>query len=124
MPWSHAVIYGIPASTTSFAEGKAWNRKGTPAYEKHGVSGLGISVATNAVFMIGELKGNLPESVIPRLQACLRRRLAADDKMKGPVPTLAENIARVMHELQPDRFPDTQMGYDSNRLENPNPFLR
>lgn len=74
--------------------------------------------------MIGELKEDVPESVIPRLQACLRRRLTADDKMKRPVPTLAENIARVMHELRPPRFPDTQLGYDSNRFENPNPFLR
>lgn len=58
------------------------------------------------------------------LVSALRRRLAADDKMKGPVPTLAENIARVMHELWPQRFPETQMGDDSNRLKNPNPFLR
>jgi hypothetical protein len=119
-----AAIEPLLALIEVHADGKAWNRKGTPAYAKHGVSGLGISLATSAVFMIGELNGNVPESVIPRLQACLRRRLAADDKMKGPVPTLAENIARVMHELQPQRFPDTQMGYDSNRLENPKPFLR
>jgi hypothetical protein len=119
-----AALEPLLALIEAHAEGKAWNRKGTRAYERHGVSGLGISVATNAVFMIGELKANVPESAIARLQACLRRRLVADDRIKGPVPTLAENIARVMHELLPERFPETQMGYDSNRLENPEPFLR
>lgn len=128
----HAVVEELGTSSIepllvlieAHAEGYAWNEEGTAVYEKHGVTGLGVGLASSAVFMLRELNDDVPESVIPRLQACLRRRLAADEQINAPVPTLAENIARVMHELWPQRFPETKMGYDTNRLENPTPFLR
>lgn len=108
----------------TYAEAHAWNERGTPAFAKHGAAGPDVALASSAAFAIAELKISVPDAAIARLQECLRCRLGADERMNGPVPTLAENIARTMHALWPKRFPATVMNAATNRLENPDPFLR
>jgi hypothetical protein len=46
------------------------------------------------------------------------------DKRLKVASTLAENTARVLHDLRPRRFPESQMDPQTYKLLNPEPFVR
>jgi hypothetical protein len=52
----------------------------------------------------------------------LVNRVELDERLSKTCP-LAENIARVMHELRPRRYPATILDEDTNHLRNATLFL-
>lgn len=79
-----------------------------------------IDLTTSAAFLLGDMK--LQERDICRLQEILAKRVALDRQIPR-TSTLAENIARVLHELRPRRFPDSKLNPRTSHLDNPDPFL-
>jgi hypothetical protein len=80
-----------------------------------------VWLAGSALFLVRRI-GVISEKEIVRL-----RRLVADfierDRRLKVASTLAENVARVLHELRPRRFPPSQMDPLTYKLLNPDPFV-
>ena len=100
-----------------YAAGPAFNRPGSAAWKAHGASTAENKLSTGSAFLIAEC-GVPDEAATARLVALIARRAAADRKARGPVSTLAENIARVLHRTRPARFPPTKMSATTNQLLN------
>ncbi len=80
-----------------------------------------VWLAGSALFMLPKL-GAVPEREIGRLQE-LVARFAERDRRLRVASTLAENTARILHQLRPRRFPDSVMDPATCKLLNPEPFL-
>jgi Domain of unknown function (DUF4303) len=80
-----------------------------------------VWLAGSALFMLPKL-GAVPEKEIRRLQE-LVARFAERDRRLRVASTLAENTARILHELRPRRFPVSEMDPATYKLLNPEPFL-
>lgn len=80
-----------------------------------------IWLAGSALFMLPKI-GAIQERDVLRLQELVARFTERDRRLRV-ASTLAENTARVLHELRPRRFPDSQMDPGTNKLLNPEPFL-
>ncbi len=66
--------------------------------------------------------GAISDRDIRRLQELVARFTGRDRRLRVS-STLAENTARVLHQLRPRRFPDRQMNPGTYKLLNPEPFL-
>ena len=80
-----------------------------------------VWLAGSALFLARRL-GGVPEREIARLQRLVGEFVDRDRRLKV-ASTLAENTARVLHELRPRRFPPSEMDPLSCKLLNPEPFL-
>lgn len=80
-----------------------------------------VWLAGSALFMLPKL-GAVPDKEIHRLQE-LVARFAERDRRLRVASTLAENTARILNQLRPRRFPESQMDPATYKLLNPEPFL-
>jgi hypothetical protein len=97
----------------------AWNKRGTAEHERHGPFTTHMNLASSAAFA---LRSPIDDATVEKLQSLIAKRIASDEGLEK-VPTLAENIARVLHTLMPKRFPKTQMDPSTNRLINASDYL-
>lgn len=80
-----------------------------------------VWLAGSALFLVRRI-GMVAEAEIARLQR-LVGDFAERDRRLRVASTLAENTARVLHELRPRRFPPSEMDPLTFKLINPEPFL-
>jgi hypothetical protein len=99
----------------------AFNPPGSEAFAKYGAFTLQSSLATSAVFALAKCAYVSDEQVC-HLQGILARRVDADREL-SKTSTLGENLARVLHQLRPKRFPKSQLDEHTNHLRNPGAFL-
>ncbi len=80
-----------------------------------------VWLAGSALFLVRRI-GGVPDREIERLQRLVGEFVERDRRLKV-ASTLAENTARVLHELRPRRFPPSAMEPLTYKLSNPEPFL-
>ncbi len=80
-----------------------------------------VWLAGSALFLVRRI-GMVPEREVHRLQRLVADFVERDRRLKT-ASTLAENTARVLHELRPRLFPPTEMDRQTYKLLNPEPFL-
>ncbi len=80
-----------------------------------------VWLAGSALFLARRI-GAVSEREIARLQRLVAEFVERDRRLRI-ASTLAENTARVLHELRPRRFPESQMDPNTFKLLNPEPFL-
>ncbi|WP_242341328.1 DUF4303 domain-containing protein [Anaeromyxobacter sp. SG66] len=80
-----------------------------------------VWLAGSALFLVRRI-GAVPEGQIHRMQTLVAAFVERDRRLKI-ASTLAENTARVLHELRPRRFPESVMDPQTYKLLNPEPFL-
>jgi len=80
-----------------------------------------VWLAGSALFLARKV-GVVSEREIARLQRLVGEFVARDRRLRV-ASTLAENTARVLHELRPRRFPPSEMDPLTYKLLNPEPFL-
>lgn len=80
-----------------------------------------IWLAGSALFLVPRV-GAVSEREVRRLQGLVAAFVERDKRLKV-ASTLAENTARVLHELRPRRFPESEMDPSSYKLLNPEPFV-
>lgn len=80
-----------------------------------------VWLAGSALFLVRRI-GHVTEREVARLQRLVGEFTERDRRMRV-ASTLAENTARVLHELRPRRFPPTVMDPQTYKLLNPEPYL-
>jgi hypothetical protein len=80
-----------------------------------------VWLAGSALFLVRRI-GLVSEREIARLQLLVAQFVERDRRLRV-ASTLAENAARVLHELRPRRFPPTEMHPNTFKLLNPEPYL-
>ncbi len=80
-----------------------------------------VWLAGSALFLVRRI-GLVTERDTARLQRLVGEFVERDRRLRV-ASTLAENTARVLHELRPRRFPPTVMDPQTYKLLNPEPFL-
>jgi hypothetical protein len=80
-----------------------------------------VWLAGSALFLLRRV-GAVPERDISRLQKLVGDFVERDRRLRI-ASTLAENTARVLHELRPRRVPPSEMDPATFKLLNPEPFL-
>jgi uncharacterized protein DUF4303 len=80
-----------------------------------------VWLAGSALFLVRRI-GLVTEKEIARLQRLVGEFVERDRRLRV-ASTLAENTARVLHELRPRRFPPTVMDPLTYKLLNPEPYL-
>jgi len=81
-----------------------------------------VWLAGSALFLARRI-GLVSEKEIERLQRLVGEFVERDRRLRV-ASTLAENTARVLHDLRPRRFPPTVMDPLTYKLLNPDPYLR
>ena len=79
-----------------------------------------VWLAGSALFLVPRL-GAISERDVKRLQGLVAAFVERDKRLKV-ASTLAENTARVLHDLRPHRFPESAMDPHTYKLLNPDPF--
>ncbi len=93
-----------------------------PAFDHNrGLETREVWLAGSALFLARRI-GLVSEKEIERLQRLVGEFVERDRRLRV-ASTLAENTARVLHELRPRRFPPTVMDPLSYKLLNPEPYL-
>jgi len=80
-----------------------------------------VWLAGSALFLVRRI-GLVSEKDVARLQRLVAEFVERDRRLRV-ASTLAENAARVLHDLRPRRFPPTEMHPNTFKLLNPEPFL-
>lgn len=80
-----------------------------------------VWLAGSALFLLPKV-GAIQDRDVRRLQELVAGFVERDKRLKV-ASTLAENTARVLHELRPRRFPESQMDPLTYKLLNPERFL-
>ncbi len=80
-----------------------------------------VWLAGSALFLVRRI-GLVNDKEIARLQQLVAAFVERDRRLRV-ASTLAENTARVLHELRPGRFPPTVMDPLTYKLQNPGPYL-
>jgi len=80
-----------------------------------------VWMAGSALFLVPRV-GAVSERDLRRLQELVAGFVERDRRLKV-ASTLAENTARVLHQLRPRRFPESRMDPATCKLLNPEPFL-
>lgn len=101
---------------------RVFTGRGTPDFERYGAFYAEAELATSATFCLVQCADNVTDTHVKQLQALLGRRVELDQPLQL-AGTLAENLARVLHELRPNRFPRSEMSPTTNHLTNPEAFL-
>jgi len=81
-----------------------------------------VWLAGSALFLVPRV-GAVAEPDVQRLQELVAGFVERDKRLRV-ASTLAENTARVLHQLRPRRFPESEMDPVTYKLLNPEPFLR
>lgn len=115
------VVDGLLTMVERHVMAKAFNPEGSSERKRDGAFTAEIRLATSTVLLIGTFD-TLDEPEIQRLQRLLVQRLDFDADTSGPVSTLPEDIARVLHDHCPERFPEPQKSASTNRLVNAKKF--
>jgi hypothetical protein len=92
-----------------------------PFDHSRGLETREVWLAGSALFLARRL-GLVAEKEIERLQRLVGAFVERDRRLRV-ASTLAENTARVLHELRPRRFPPTVMDPLTYKLLNPEPYL-
>ncbi len=92
-----------------------------PFDHNRGLETREVWLAGSALFLLRRL-GTVSEKEIARLQKLVGDFVERDRRLRV-ASTLAENTARVLHELRPRRFPPSEMDPQTYKLLNPEPFL-
>lgn len=92
-----------------------------PFDHNRGLETREVWLAGSALFLMRRI-GMVSDREIARLQKLVGDFVERDRRLRI-ASTLAENTARVLHELRPRRFPDTEMDAQTFKLLNPEPFL-
>lgn len=92
-----------------------------PFDHNRGLETREVWLAGSALFLARRI-GAVSDREIARLQRLVRDFFERDRRLRI-ASTLAENTARVLHELRPRRFPDSEMDPQTFKLLNPEPFL-
>jgi hypothetical protein len=93
----------------------------SPFDHNRGLETREVWLAGSALFLLRRV-GGVQERDVARLQKLVGEFVERDRRLKI-APTLAENTARVLHELRPRRFPPAEMDPQTYKLLNPEPFL-
>ncbi|MBL9201258.1 MAG: DUF4303 domain-containing protein [Opitutaceae bacterium] len=101
--------------------GPIFNEEGSAACRRFGAFTAENSLCTSAIFALCAWEKISPR-FIRRMQDILRKRVEADREL-AITTTLAENIARMLHQLAPESFPRSELDPKTNHLRNPEPFL-
>jgi hypothetical protein len=80
-----------------------------------------VWLAGSALFLVPKV-GAVQEREVRRLQELVAGFVERDKRLKV-ASTLAENTARILHDLRPRRFPESRMDPHTYKLLNPEPFL-
>jgi hypothetical protein len=80
-----------------------------------------VWLAGSALFLVRRI-GLVSDRDLLRLQRLVGEFVERDRRLRV-ASTLAENTARVLHDLRPRRFPPTEMHPNTFKLLNPEPFL-
>lgn len=80
-----------------------------------------VWLAGSALFLVRRI-GLVSDRDLLRLQRLVGQFVERDRRLRV-ASTLAENTARVLHELRPRRFPPTEMHPNTFKLLNPEPYL-
>jgi hypothetical protein len=80
-----------------------------------------VWLAGSALFLVRRI-GLVTDKDVARLQRLVGEFVERDRRLRV-ASTLAENTARVLHELRPRRFPATVMDPQTYKLLNPEPYL-
>lgn len=80
-----------------------------------------VWLAGSALFLVRRI-GLVTDKEVARLQRLVGEFVERDRRLRV-ASTLAENAARVLHELRPRRFPPTVMDPLTYKLLNPDPYL-
>jgi hypothetical protein len=80
-----------------------------------------VWLAGSALFLVRRI-GLVSDKELARLQQLVGEFVERDRRLRV-ASTLAENTARVLHELRPRRFPPTEMHPNTFKLLNPEPYL-
>lgn len=80
-----------------------------------------VWLAGSALFLVPKV-GAVADRDVARLQELVAGFVERDKRLRV-ASTLAENTARVLHQLRPRRFPESDMDPLTNKLANPEPFL-
>jgi hypothetical protein len=80
-----------------------------------------VWLAGSALFLVRRI-GLVSDRELLRLQRLVGEFVERDRRLRV-ASTLAENTARVLHDLRPRRFPPTEMHPNTFKLLNPEPFL-
>ncbi len=92
-----------------------------PFDHNRGLETREVWLAGSALFLLRRI-GLVTDREIARLQRLVGDFVERDRRLRI-ASTLAENTARVLHELRPRRFPDSEMDPQTFKLTNPEPFL-
>ncbi len=93
-----------------------------PAFDHNrGLETREVWLAGSALFLARRI-GLVSEKEIERLQRLVGEFVERDRRLRV-ASTLAENTARVLHELRPRRFPPTVMDPLTYKLLNPEPYV-
>jgi uncharacterized protein DUF4303 len=93
-----------------------------PPFDKaRGLETREVWLAGSALFLARRI-GAMSEREIARLQRLVAEFVERDRRLKV-ASTLAENVARVLHELRPRRFPPSEMDPATYKLLDPEKFL-
>jgi len=79
-----------------------------------------VWLAGSALFLVRRI-GLVTDRDVARLQRLVAEFVERDRRLRV-ASTLAENTARVLHDLRPRRFPPTEMHPNTFKLLNPDPF--
>ncbi len=90
-------------------------------YKKYGVHTLENQLSTSSAFLI-EKCGRISVSETLRIQTMIKKILEHETSLTKK-STLPENLARILHNLNPKKFPNTLMNPKTNFLENFDKFI-
>ena len=108
----------LPMSAPALVD---WIEKNALTPSKDATFDARMSLASSFVFALEEAR-TLPEALVQQLLKVSAARAKADVKLKIS-PTLAENIARVLHTREPKRFIAPKMSATSNHFTNAKQFF-
>lgn len=93
----------------------------SPFDHNRGLETREVWLAGSALFLARRIR-SVPEKELRRLEQ-LVQAFAERDRRLRIAPTLAENTARVLHELRPRRYPAPIMDPATYKLQNPEAFV-
>lgn len=108
----------LPISAPALVE---WIERNALTPSEDPTFGARMSLASGFAFALEDAR-KLPEELVQRLLRVSEARAKADVKLKI-APTLAENIARVLHRREPKRFIAPKLSSSSNHFTNAKQFF-
>jgi len=116
------VVPGLVRLLERLAGAPTFNEPGSAGFGRDGAFTREASLASDVAFLIGDVgAARAPE--ISALQAIVAE-VEERDRQLPLAAILAENVARVLHQLRPGHFPKPVLDPRTNHLRNPELFVR